>query len=93
MINKIRDDNGVTQVSSLAVLKAFSTHFFNASQTIDVQEDCMNNMLECNIRPIPPEINSTLIEPITEDEIRKADRTTLQVFVTYLTGALYVHPL
>ena len=72
MINKIRGDNVVTQENSLAILKAFSTHFLNAFQTIDVQEDCMNNMLQCNIRPIPPEINSTLIEPITEDEIRKA---------------------
>jgi len=72
MINKIRGDNSVTQENSLPILKAFSTHFLNAFQTIDVHEDCMNNMLQCNIRPIPPEINSTLIEPITKDEIRKA---------------------
>ena len=72
MINKIGDDNGVTQENSLAILKAFSTHFLNAFQTIDVEEGCTNSMLQCNIRPIPPEINSTLIEPITEDEIRKA---------------------
>ena len=32
----------------------------------------MDKMLQCNIRPITPEVNFTLTEPIIEDEIRKA---------------------
>jgi hypothetical protein len=71
MISKIRDDNGVIQENSLAILLAFSTQFLNAALKIDVQEDYMDDMLQCNIRPIPPEINSTLTELITEDEMRK----------------------
>jgi len=72
MISTIHDDNGVTQGTSPAILKAFTTHFQKAFQSIDVKEDCMEKVLQHGIRPIPPEINSTLTETITVGELWKA---------------------
>ena len=72
MIRTIRDDNGVTQETSPTMLKAFTTYYCNAFRSIDVQEDCMEKVLQHGIRPITPEMNSTLTEPITVDELWKA---------------------
>jgi len=72
IIRTIRDDNRVTQETSPAILNAFTTHFRKAFQSIDVQEDCMKKVLQHGIRPITPEMNSTLTEPIIVDEFWKA---------------------
>ena len=72
MISTIRDDNGVTQGTSPAILKAFTTHFQKTFQSIDIQEDCMEKVLQSGIWPIPPAMNSTLTKPITVDELWKA---------------------
>jgi len=72
MISWIRDDNGVMHGTSPAILKAFTTHFQKATQSIDVQDDCMEKVLQRGIRPMPPEMPSTLTEPITVDELWKA---------------------
>jgi len=71
MTSTILDDNGVTQETSPAILKAFTTHFRKAFQFIDVQEDCMEKVLQRGIRPIPLEMISTLTERITVDELWK----------------------
>jgi len=49
MIRTIHNDNEVTQETSSAMLKAFTTHFRNAFQSIDVQEDCMEKVLQRGI--------------------------------------------
>jgi len=72
MISKTRDDNGVMQETSTAILKAFTTHFQKAFQPIDVKEDSLDKVLQSGIRSISPDMNSTLTELITVDEVWKA---------------------
>jgi hypothetical protein len=72
MINKTRDDNSLMHGSSTAILKAFTTQFQKAFQLTDVQEDSMDKVLQRGIRSISHEMNSSLTEPITVDELWKA---------------------
>jgi len=71
-ICKIRNDNDELQETSKTIIKAFTKHFQRTFQPIDVQAESMEKTLQRITRPINPELNVTLMEPISLEELKTA---------------------
>jgi len=71
-IRQVVDDNDERQTTSMTVLTDFAAHFRQSFQSIESQDQCAEQLLECELRSIPPGYVDSLIHPLTLDELWRA---------------------
>jgi hypothetical protein len=71
LIRQVVDDNDEQQRTSMTILRAFAAHFRQAFQSIESQDQCVEQLLECGLLSIPSEFIDSLIHPLTLDELWK----------------------
>ena len=72
VIRHIQDETGVTHNSPLAIMRVFMTHFQRKYDNIEVDDSCINTMVEMIPQPSDMPYIENLNQPIYIDEIRQA---------------------
>ena len=72
LIEQIVDDNNKIQKSSISLLRAFSMHFHREFKPITINEQSVRQLTRCGLRPVTPEVNMSLTDPTTLEELWNA---------------------
>ena len=55
--------------TTMAIIKAFANHFCNKFQSIQIDEDSARQLLNCDLKEVTNETNTSLEQPITMNEL------------------------
>jgi hypothetical protein len=71
-VHMIHDETGTPQTASRDILRVFSDHLKGKYDTIEVDGDSMERIIECNMPMIPDAANLAQEKPITLEELHHA---------------------
>jgi len=69
MIQQITDEQGMTHTTTMAIIQDFAKHFCNKFQPIQIDEDSARQLLNCDLKEVTNETNTSLEQPITMNEL------------------------
>ena len=85
-VHMILGKNGSPQTSSIDILRIFTEHFKSKYGTVNVSNECMKRLMNCNLSTGPDVANLALEEPIKLEEIYQEITTVKPIRPLDLTG-------